>query len=99
MVSYLSLLLVLTVSRRRDRLTNNKAEKDIKIPVKVYFTGIFCKNIFAKIFSLNTLVDKGKSFEEKSVNISIYQGTGSSIKAGYCDRIRAESSDDHAEFK
>ena len=41
-VLYLSLLLVLTVSRRRDRLTNNKAEKDIKIPVKVYFTGIFC---------------------------------------------------------
>ena len=63
----------------------------------MYF--LFYKNIFAKIFSLNTLVDKGKSFEEKSVNISIYQGTGSSIKAGYCDRIRAESSDDHAEFK
>ena len=98
MVSYLSLLLVLTVSRRRDRLTNNKAEKDIKIPVKVYLPGFLLK-YFAKIFSLNTLVDKGKSFEEKSVNISIYQGTGSSIKAGYCDRIRAESSDDHAEFK
>ena len=61
--------------------------------------GVFLQPLFAKIFSLNTLVDKGKSFEEKSVNISIYQGTGSSIKAGYCDRIRAESSDDHAEFK
>lgn len=30
LVLYLSLLLVLTVSRRRDRLTNNKAEKILK---------------------------------------------------------------------